>query len=195
MAKRYAQMLPIVAALKPTTIVEVGVHKGLRGSALSLEALKHSGHVRYIGYDVFDTMSEKFQREALNGKRTQSEAQARRSFDPIAKQYAGFSYQFHVGDTRNTLHKSYVVADFAFIDGDHRVEAIREDWLALSGSSCIVFDDYYKPGPSGALPDLSKYGANKVIEELIAEGRQVEILPAGDLCTHGGIAHLAVVRQ
>jgi hypothetical protein len=157
--------------------------------------LKHSANVRYIGYDVFDTMGEKFQREALNGKRTQSEARARQSFDPIAKQYQSFSYELHVGDTRKTLHGTPVSADFAFIDGDHRVDAIREDWLALSSSKCVVFDDYYKPGPGGSLPDLSKYGANVVIDELIAEGRSVEILPVGDLCTHGAIAHLAVVRQ
>jgi hypothetical protein len=188
-------MLPIVAALKPSIIVEVGVHKGLRGSALSLEALKHSASVSYIGYDVFDTMGEQFHQEALNGKRIAMESRARRSFDEVASKHSGFSYRFHVGDTRNTLHGSHVYADFVFIDGDHRVEAIMEDWLALNGAKCVVFDDFYKPGAGGTIPDLSKYGANAVIARLVAEGRSVEILPMGDLCTHGAIAHLAVVRQ
>ena len=195
MAKRYAQMLPIVAAMKPSMIVEVGIHKGLRGSALSLEALKHSANVRYVGYDVFETMGEEFQREALNGKSTPSEARARQAFDPIVGQHPGFSYAFHVGDTRKTLHGRSLDADFAFIDGDHRVEAICGDYMALKDARVVVLDDFYMPGPTGSLPDLSLYGANALVDELRSDGREVEILPVGDLCNHGAVAHLAVVRQ
>lgn len=195
MAKRYAQMIPIIAELKPSVIVEVGVHKGVRGSALSLEALRHSSHVRYIGYDVFDTMGEQFQRDALNGKRTPTQARARQAFDPIASQHTAFTYTFHVGDTRKTLHGRSLDADFVFIDGDHRVEAIRGDYLALKDAPVVVLDDFYMPGPTGSLPDLSLYGANALVDELRSDGREVEILPVGDLCNHGAVAHLAVVRQ
>jgi hypothetical protein len=144
---------------------------------------------------VFDTMGEKFQRDALNGKRTPTQARARRAFDPIVNQHPAFTYTFHVGDTRKTLHGRSLDADFAFIDGDHRVEAIRGDYLALKDARVVVLDDFYRPGPKGSMPNLGLYGANALVDELRSEGREVEILPVGDQCNHGAIAHLAVVRQ
>lgn len=195
MAKRYHQMIPIIAALKPKTIIEVGVHRGKRAAMLCLEALRHSSQVNYAGFDVFDTLGEKFQADALNGKGTPTMAQAAASLEPVAMQYLRFSYGFTVGDTRHTLHGKSVTADFAFIDGDHRVDAIRGDYEALKDCPVVVFDDYYRAGPNGNLPDLSKYGANAVVDELIAQGKNVEILPTGDLCNHGAITYLAVVRR
>jgi hypothetical protein len=195
MAKRYGQMIQIVAALKPSIIVEVGVHRGLRGSALSIEALRHSHEVRYIGFDVFETMGAQFQKDALNGKRTPREARARMSFEPIVKKHPGFSYTFTIGDTRDTLHGKRIEADFAFIDGDHRVDAIRGDYDALKDAPVVVLDDYYVAGANGDLPDLSKYGANAVVDELRDEGVSVEILPSRDVCNHGAISCLAVVRR
>lgn len=195
MAKRYRQMTEIITDLKPSVIVEVGVHKGLRGHALSIEALRHRKEVRYLGFDVFETMGEQFQLDALNGKRTPSEARARRTFQDIVDRHAGFSYTFTIGDTRETLHGQRIDADFAFIDGDHRVEAIRGDYDALKGARVVVLDDYYVPGASGVLPDLSRYGANAVVDELRAEGVSVEIYPSRDVCNHGAISCLAVVRR
>lgn len=190
MAKRYEQMLPLVDSVKPRTIVEVGVHGALRANILCRRALTY-GPVHYIGYDVFDTVSPQFQSDALNGKGMPSEARARERLDRIAQERPGFSYELVIGDTRKTLHRKGVVADFAFIDGDHRVEAIRGDYEALSLSKCVVFDDYYRPGKRGELPDLGQYGANAVADELAG----VEILPEGDRCDHGAISHLAVVRK
>lgn len=194
MAKRYRQMIPIIAATKPSVIVEVGVHKGLRGAALSFEALRHNREVRYVGFDVFETKGDQFQLDALNGKRTPSESRAHRTFQPLVDQHPGFTYTFTIGDTRDTLHGQRIDADFAFIDGDHRVEAIRGDYEALRGSSVVVLDDYYVPGVSGVMPDLSRYGANAVVDQLRAEGVSVEILPSRDVCNHGAISCLAVVR-
>lgn len=195
MAKRYHQMIPIIAALKPKTIIEVGVHRGKRAAMLCLEALRHSSQVNYAGFDVFDTLGDKFQADALNGKGTPTMAQAEASLNPISLQYLRFRYSLTVGDTRETLKNTEIVANFAFIDGDHRVDAIRSDYHALRHCDVVVFDDYYRAGPNGNLPDLSKYGANAVVDELIAQGKNVEILPTGDLCNHGAITYLAVVRQ
>lgn len=191
MAKRYHQMLPLIAEVKPHIIVEVGVHRAVRAVQLCREALRHSRPVRYIGFDVFETMGEAFQLAALNGKGTPTEASARRALDALADEFLHFSYTLHVGDTRDTLHANNIAADFAFIDGDHRVDAIRGDYLALRDSKCIVFDDFY----TGAVPDLDKFGANVVVDEIVAAGVHVDILPSADLCNHGGITHLAVVRQ
>jgi hypothetical protein len=189
-AKRYEQMLSLVDSVRPRTIVEVGVHGALRANILCRRALTY-GRVHYIGYDVFDTVTPEFQSEALNGKGMPNEARARERLDRIAQDHPNFSYELIVGDTRDTLHNKGVLADFAFIDGDHRVDAIRGDYEALSRSKCIVFDDYYLKGKRGELPDLDKYGANAVVDEL--DG--FSILPEGDRCDHGAISHLAVVRK
>jgi hypothetical protein len=188
-AKRYEQLFPLVDKIKPAKIVEVGVHTALRGSAMCRKALEHRAAVEYVGYDVFDMASMEFQEAALNGKGAPSESRARSRLQGIR----GLSYSFVVGDTRETLGGKTVDADFAFIDGDHRVEAIRIDYAALFDCPCVVFDDYYRAGPDGKCPDLTKYGANAVVDELAAAGRRVEILPAADVCKHGGFSHLAVV--
>lgn len=183
MAKRYDQLVELVRKEQPRVIVEVGVHRAMRARAMC-EAVK--GPVHYIGYDVFDTLGEKYQEEALNGKGMTTEAKARHRLEALKAENPGFTYEFVIGDTRDTLHARTVECDFAFIDGDHRVDAIRGDYAALSGAKVVVFDDYY----SGKSPDLTKYGANVVADEAGAE-----VLPVGDQCKHGGISHLAVVRK
>lgn len=189
-AKRYDQMFGLIDQVKPASIVEVGVHRGIRAAKLCDQALKHSPRVRYTGFDVFDTMDAKFQDAALNGKGAPSESQARERLSGCA---AGLSFRFVVGDTRMTLHGKSVKADFVFIDGDHRVEAIAGDYAALAGAKCVVFDDYYRPDEDGATPDLSLYGANQLVDSLEAAGLRVEVLPIADKCKHGGYSHLAVV--
>lgn len=189
MAKRYDQLYPLIDEVKPARIVEVGVHTALRGAALCKRALEHRSSVEYVGYDVFEMASMEFQLQALNGKGAPSQDKARNRLNAVR----GLNHSFVVGDTRHTLSGKTVDADFAFIDGDHRVEAIRIDYAALSDCPCVVFDDYYRPGPDGSTPDLTLYGANAVVDELASAGRRVEILPDADVCKHGGYSHLAVV--
>lgn len=189
MAKRYEQLYPLIDKVKPRRIVEVGVHKALRGATMCRRALDHRRNVEYIGYDVFDKADAAFQEAALNGKGAPSETMARDRLRSIG----GVKFSFVIGDTRETLAGQNVEADFAFIDGDHRVEAIESDYLALVDCPCVVFDDYYRVGDDGRLPDLSLYGANAVVDALAAQGRRVEILPDADVCKHGGYSHLAVV--
>lgn len=192
MAKRYDQMLELVDQVKPRTIVEVGVHAAMRANILCRRALSY-GKVHYIGFDVFETLEPSFHAAALNGKGMPTEARARARLDRIAEDCPGFSYELIIGDTRDTLHRRGMKADFAFIDGDHRVDAIVGDYAALASSRCVVFDDYYRPGKRGELPDLAEYGANFVVDALPPE--RVRILPSGDRCDHGAVAHLAVVLR
>lgn len=189
MAKRYEQLLPLIDKVKPVRIVEVGVHTALRGLAMCRQALVHRHEVEYVGYDVFEEASDEFQAQALNGKGTPSQAKATERLSRVP----GLSHSFVVGDTRETLGGKKVKADFAFIDGDHRVEAIRSDYAALASCRCVVFDDYYVAGRDGKIPDLNVYGANEVVNELARSGRAVSVLPVGDVCKHGGMSHLAVV--
>lgn len=191
MAKRYSQLLDLVAQLRPKHIIEVGVHRAIRGAKMCAAAKAR----RYTGFDVFDTRPVGFQEEALNGKGMVDATAARRRLDELAMNGSGFSYELVVGDTRDTLHGKPRVADLAFIDGDHRVDAIAGDYAALASCPVVVFDDYYRPDEQGRTPDLSLYGANQTVEACIAAGLSVEILPAADVCAHGGVAHLVVVRR
>lgn len=190
MAQRYDQMHALIDELRPRRIVEVGVHRGIRAAKLCARALLHWPAVDYVGYDVFDTMDDAFQDAALNGKGAPSEADAARRLSAVE----GATFRFVVGDTRETLHGALIPADFAFIDGDHRVDAIAGDYAALATAPCVVFDDYYVPDARGACPDLTRYGANQTVNALRAQGRDVVILPVGDACNRGGEVRLAVVR-
>ena len=196
MTTRYAQIETLVHRFKPSHIVEVGVHRALRAVVMCAAALRHRRKVYYTGFDVFETMDSAFHEAALNGKgiATQRDADIRLSKLAACAYPAKLLHVFIVGDTRVTLHGDPVEADFAFIDGDHRVDVIRGDAAAIK-APVLVFDDYYRPGPDGRCPDLQRYGANAVVHELEAAGARVEILPAADLCKHGGLAHLALVER
>jgi hypothetical protein len=188
-------MLGLIDKLKPHSVVEIGVHRALRAASVCERALRY-GAVLYHGYDVFETMDQAFQEAAMNGKGMPTQAEAGRRLQQLRSRHPRFAWDFVVGDTRKTLHGKHVIADFVFIDGDHRVEAIEGDYAALAGSPCVVFDDYYVPDAAGKLPiDLERFGCNKTVDRLRAEGRTVEILPAADPCKHGGMIKLAVVRS
>jgi hypothetical protein len=187
MAKRYDQLIEIVRKRQPKTIVEVGVHRAIRAVKMCAAV---EGEVHYVGYDVFDTMGADFQEAALNGKGEPTEAAARARLDDLRSKKPDFTYELIVGDTRETLHGKSIEADLVFIDGDHRIEAIIGDFLAVADSKVIALDDWYKPGKNGALPDLQKFGAN-IIGSL--HDGHIEVLPHGDECKHGGVSHIAVV--
>lgn len=208
---RYDQLLALIDKHKPTTIIEVGVHRAVRAVAMTSQALRHHQAVDYIGFDVFETLGPKFQEAALNGKGMPTEAHARHQLkraQNVAKAKGKtLDVCLVVGDTRKTLHGQMGRPDavmlppwrpggtLAFIDGDHRIDAIRGDYEGLMCCSVVVFDDFYVPDADGATVDLSKYGANAVVVELQQAGHTVEILPAADPCKHGGRIHLAVVTR
>jgi hypothetical protein len=194
-AKRYLQLLPLIAEVQPRTIVEVGTHRGLRAYALCEQALRFHSDVSYTGYDIFDTEPAQFQADAFNGKGMTTEGRATYRMDKLKLIAPTLQWRFVVGDTRTTLHGQTVAADFAFIDGDHRVDVIRGDAQALRDCAVIAFDDYYRKGASERMPDTTRYGSNVVVDELAAAGAKVSILPYYDVGKHGGRVHLAVVRR
>lgn len=192
MSTRYLQLNDLIDKHRPQRIVEVGVHRGARAALMVGRALLHWRSVEYLGFDVFDTVDAGFHALALNGKGIATQNQATASLSRFHS--FGLTHRFVVGDTRTTLHKTKAVADFAFIDGDHRVEVIRGDAEAID-APVLVFDDYYTPGKAGMTVDLARHGANVVIDEYRARGCLVTVLPAGDVCKHGSVAHLAVVER
>lgn len=192
MARRYDQLIDIVRDIRPRTIVEVGVHKGLRAALMCREALKYNERVSYTGFDVFDTVDMAFHTEALNGKGAPSEQQARQRLKALEPALA---WKLVKGDTRQTLHhERHFQADLVFIDGDHRLDVIRGDYAPFHGARCVVFDDYYVRQENQPMPvDLDKYGCNHLIRNLLDDKRIVELLPVLDPTVTGARAQLAVV--
>lgn len=192
MTKRYDQLLDIIRERAPSVLVEVGVHNALRGRRMCEAARERVPAVKYMGYDVFETETYGFHKRALNGKGIPSQRAAEVRMMNLAREIGGVHWAFTVGDTARTLHGKRVACDFAFIDGDHRVEMIRGDAAALD-CPCIVFDDYYTEGPDGRLADVEKYGANVVVAELGNAGRRVTVLPKRDLTKEGCFSSLVMV--
>jgi len=192
MKTRYEHFEAIIAKHQPETIVEIGVHEGRRAVYMIAEALRWKPRVHYFGYDVFDTKDAAFQEAALNGKGMAKEAVARHGMDLAVKAHGGkLEWSFVVGDTRETLAGQNVRADLVFIDGDHRLDAIRLDYEAVKNSKVVVFDDYYLPDLKGKRPDVSLYGCNGVVDAI----PDAIILPHGDPTKHGGFAHLAIIAR
>lgn len=187
---RYDQLLTIVDEIKPRVIVEVGVARAERAVAMCRRALKHVPTVLYYGYDVFDTKDAAFHRAAFNLKKVDSRDQCAARLDAIKREYPLFEFSLIVGDTRATLHPRPVKADLAFIDGDHRAEAIAADYAALKNSPVIVLDDYYVADEHGC-PDVKLVGCNKLVDGM---NGKVVLMPASDQVRGGGQVKMAIVR-
>lgn len=193
MARRYDQLIDIVRDVRPRTIVEIGVHKGLRSSLMCREALKFQENIHYYGFDVFGTENPQFHEEALNGKGMPNKDQAIQRLNDIGP---ALQWGLIEGDTRKTLHLAglKLSADLVFIDGDHRLEVIRGDYEAFKDAHCVVFDDYYAATIGGYCPvDLELHGCNGLIDDLVKQGRRVEKLAVADRCNHGAYAQLVAV--
>lgn len=189
-SRRYDQLIDIVREVRPRTIVEIGVHKGLRAALMCREALKFQEKVAYFGFDVFDQEDAQFHADALNGKGMPSEQQAARRLNELGPALA---WKFVKGDTRVTLHhERHFQADLVFIDGDHRLEVIRGDYEPFREARCVVLDDLYTS--SLTTVDLEKYGCNGLVKDLQQHGKKVEILPVKDMTVTGAWTQLVVVR-
>lgn len=187
-ASRYSQLQTLVALVKPRTIVEIGTHRGNSALAMCLEALKHRSKVHYVGFDVFDTKDEDFHRRALNAKGAFSKQVVHDRLESICSQFPSFTFELIEGETSSTLHGRSMQADFVFIDGDHRVEAINCDYAAVAKSSVIVFDDFYDASSTQGRELIVKFGCNQLVSAL----KDVTILPLADNFLGTGPIRMAV---
>lgn len=186
---RYSRILELVAFHKPRCIVEVGTWNGLRAIEMATEALKHQPRVHYIGFDLFEDGNDEIDKVELNVKARSTLAEVKERLDRFAAQNPGFSYALHKGNTRQLFKDIEFTSDvdLAFIDGGHSVETIRNDYEALKAAKVIVFDDYYSPDDQGRMPDITKYGCNKVVENI-----ERLIVPDKDPVKDGGFVSLVV---
>lgn len=188
---RYAQLQVLIALFKPRTIVEIGTNRGDSAVAMCHEALKHRPEVHYRGYDVFDTKDHAFHQAAFNGKGAFSRAEVHDRLASLQRHAASFSFELVEGDTNSTLHREAIRADFVFIDGDHRSDAIAKDYAAVADSEVVVFDDFYDPHSDVGSQLIGKIGCNRVVGEL----ERVTILPLADEFPATGPIRMAVTTR
>ena len=187
--KRYDQLIDLVEQAKPATILEIGVWNGVRAMQMAAAALKHSPKVHYQGFDLFEEASDQTDADEFNKKKHNTIEAVRGRLAAFGNENPGFSFELHKGNTRETLSGVEHVVDFAYIDGGHSVETIWSDYCAVRDSKVVVFDDYYRSNAAGECPDLTKFGANEIID--LIDGAVV--LDSEDAVAGGGTVHIAVV--
>lgn len=188
---RYSQLQTLIALVKPETIVEVGTNRGDSAVAMCSEALKHRPRVHYTGYDVFSTKDEEFHRLVFNGKGAVPRQLVHDRLESVRAQFPSFTFELIEGETASTLHQQPVRADFAFIDGDHRLEIINRDYAAVAESPVIVFDDFYDASSREGQELSRQFGCN----ELVARLKDVTILPLADTFPSTGPIRMALVMR
>lgn len=205
---RYNQLLDIIDEIKPRRIVEVGVARTVRAKEMVMRAYPLVDKVHYIGYDVFDTVGEyneaqAFHQAAYNHKRVESKGWCARKLDNIVVgrhemgPHPNFTFDLIAGDTRDTLHGKRVDADFVFIDGDHRIAAIRGDYEALKRAKVVVLDDYFEVDGRGC-PDTNLYGCNNLVDEIVLNHRgriHVELGREAEAGLECGTSRFAILRR
>ena len=178
---RYDKLLQLIDIFQPSSIVEIGTWNGDNAVRMITAAQKYSNVVGYIGYDLFEDATAEINEKEFNVKYPAN-------YDVVQEKLwdTGAQIALIKGDTNKTLNP--VMADFAFIDGGHSVETIRNDYEKLKHSSVIVFDDYYSPDVNGAMPDINQVGCNRIVEAL-----PHAVIETTDKVAGGGYVNLAVV--
>jgi hypothetical protein len=180
---RYTQIPKLIELFKPSSIIEIGTWSGWRAIQMSLDAFQHQRHVSYTGYDVFNTGTKELDQLEKNVKPHFSQESIELLLKFLQFIEPNFKFQLISGDTNQTLKPTSV--DFAFIDGGHAVETIKNDFDNLRNSRIILLDDYYD-----ASIDTSLYGCNRVIEDL-----PHYVLPVADPVMGGGTTQFVVIAN
>ena len=157
---RYEFLIESIHIIKPKKIIEIGLAQGLRSFQMIKEANFFNKEIEFCGYDVFDTKDQNWHKIVGNGKQVYSQSDISRILMPLDA-----NIKFFPGMTSDTLWKNHNTADLVFIDGDHRIEAIKKDFNSVKNSKVIVFDDYYITGEHSNFT-IDKYGCNQLINAL-----------------------------
>lgn len=197
--RRYKQLADMIRFYKPSKIVETGTWNGGRAIEMALAAFEHTDNVHYIGFDLFQEATEESDKYEMNTKaHNMVEAVHNRldSFSAVMlKTNKVFTFELHKGDTKKTLKECKAIkdADFAYIDGGHSYETVKNDYDLLKHIPVTVLDDYFTADKKGNLPHEDNLGVNKLVKEIQAYAKVV--LPSSDPVLGGGITHLCFVAN
>jgi len=208
---RYEQLVDHLERVPTRAIVEVGTWNGRRAQEMALAALSSSREVHYVGFDLFEALTDE-DLEAELSKRPPSRGDVARDLRTLSRrlrlqsalptaQAKRFTFELVAGYTRDSMprfrcaHPDFRTT-FAFIDGGHRVETIANDWehcsAMLADEGTVFFDDFYEEGSKLT----TSFGCNQLMAALAA-GREwnVEVLPVGDQAPDIGSIRIAQVTR
>ena len=160
---RYQYLLIGLCFVKPKSIIEVGLAKGVRSYQMIQLAKKYNASVKYCGYDVFDSKDQSWHKLVGNGKKVESKLKIEKRLKTLTP-----NIKLVEGMTQDTLWPAPNSADFVWLDGDHRLESIRKDFESLKNSKVVVFDDYYTSQEHDGF-SIENFGCNKIVEKLDQE--------------------------
>ncbi len=173
---RYRHIYLTLLSLRPRTILEIGVYRGIRSYEMISLASDLNSSIKYYGFDLFEKISKKKINLELS-----KQPLSKKEIEEKLNNFKNTKVKLISGDTRVTLKKfikSKKKVDFIFIDGGHSVKTILSDWKnvkkIMSKKSIVIFDDYYSDTEI-----IKNYGCNKVINE-IGEEFNFEILKSTD---------------
>ena len=204
---RYDVINKLIAEYKCSNILEVGTWNGDRAISMAQAAFKNSDVVHYTGFDLFEEANKETDQKEFNVKIHFSEKEVKEKLNEYAtdvrKDGKIFTYCIIKGNSRYSLRRlkdndfcniQNIKPDFAFIDGGHSIETITSDFENLKDKSpIIVFDDYYTADPVGSIPDVEKYGSNKLFDNIDIDGSKKFLVQANDRVKDGGFTNLGVL--
>jgi hypothetical protein len=179
---RYDRIPEIIEQRRPAIFLEIGVWHGERAYKMIEAARRHfkASEIQYFGFDFFEKMpidliSEEVSRKAENPSCEMVREYLRDHID------AGVNVQLIVGNSTKTLPNTRLPPiDFAFIDGGHSYNTVKQDWLnvstILSNNGTVVFDDYV----NNMAVKKEGFGVNQLVNEIDRTKYDVEILAPVD---------------
>lgn len=185
-AKRYHHLFDEIKNTKATVILEVGTWNGHRAKKMIEAAQRFSdGQVTYIGFDLFEDLTDDMYHYELSKKPPTKEAVE----DELKK--TGAKIELIQGNTLETLvlySETEKKADFVFIDGGHKKETVQSDWDTVSKlmhkDTVVIFDDYWR--------NRDDESAKPVVDKIDQSVYKVEILPEIDVFENPDFGHLEI---
>jgi hypothetical protein len=142
---------PLLREYKPTSIMEIGCHKGITARWMCSIALEYRNRLHYKGYDAFEEVPT----EEWNGKSVPDKEKIIAKLNRLRRQYKNFTYDIVEGYTQQTL-TSPIRYSFVYIDGGHSYATVKHDYSMVKDSKIILFDDYNLPGVQEAINEIGK---------------------------------------
>jgi hypothetical protein len=165
---RYQYLIDLYSRRSPRTMIEIGVWRGDR----AVQFLKMGANLeRYVGFDLFDELSDTLAVEEKMGLCTPTRLADVQARIEKERKAGPPTVELVAGRTDETMpefaRRNGPVFEFIYIDGGHSLETIRNDWTwseqLLAPDGMIVFDDYY--------PNESSRGAKPMVDELMRDDR------------------------
>ena len=174
--KRYVNLLFQILKKRPKKILEIGVYNGRRAIQMIEAAKIFNKNIEYYGFDLFEGLTK----EIYNTEASKFPSTIDKIKELLNNRAKIFLYKGFTNETLKKFSLNGVNIDFIFIDGGHAIQTIENDYLdslKIAGKNAyIIFDDFYETGTI----DVTKFGSNKIFEELKLGKNKPKLLPFSD---------------